>query len=82
MHPSGMGKSLDTYARLVPADYCNRRDSTRCNSRTRRALPNQRTVSLQLQSFIRNVPFNPERTRLLADFGQFITHDMIQDRHY
>ena len=41
-------------------------------------LPDPRDVSLSLQEVEDHVEFNNERTRLMADFGQFVTHDIIQ----
>ena len=79
--PAGFGKVFDTYARLTPADYCNGRNSLRCKKiGSDTTLPNPRVVSLLMQKTMDKVPFNDKRTRLMADFGQFVTHDMIQDR--
>ena len=74
---NGFGKVLDMYPRVTPANYCNGRDTNRCK-RNGQPLPPPRTVSLKMQTFMSSVPFNNKRTRLMADFGQFITHDMIQ----
>ena len=73
----GMGKVLDSYARLLPHNYCDEQHSLRC-AKDGSPLPNPRTISLMMQGSGLRVPFNNERSRLLADFGQFITHDMMQ----
>jgi len=72
------GSVLDSYSRMAPSNYCNGRDKTRC-FRNGSPLPNPRRLSLLMQT--RTVPkitFSPDRTRLMADFGQFLTHDIIQ----
>ena len=74
---AGFGKVFDTYSRIVPHAYCNGRDSRRCR-RDGRPLPHPRVVSLTLQSLRRTVDFNFAVSRLTADFGQFVTHDMLQ----
>ena len=72
-----MGKVMDLYARNTPPNYCNGRDSVRC-ARNLQSLPNPREISLEMQKFSATVPFANGRTRLIADFGQFVTHDIIQ----
>jgi peroxidase len=63
---------------MAPANYCNGRDSSRCK-RNGGKLPNPRVVSLFMQRRTTDrIPFSRDRTRLLADWGQFVTHDMIQ----
>ena len=75
-HPSGAGRSMQPYKRLVPADYCDGKQAPRCNAR-KGTLPSERTISLALK---RAGPPKPsqEVTFAFTTWGQFITHDIIQ----
>jgi peroxidase len=76
-HPEDFGRSMQPYKRLVPADYCDGRQSPRCSRNNRQALPSERKVSLEMRST------GTTKTNNVASFaftawGQFITHDIIQ----
>ena len=72
------GKVLDSYSRMAPSNYCNGRDTSRC-FRNGAPLPNPRKLSLLMQTrTIPKIKFSRDRSRLMADFGQFLTHDIIQ----
>ena len=61
---------MDHYTRLLPPHYCNKVNSNRCSHRFSQDLPSERAISLKMQELESVVPFNNERTRLMADIGQ------------
>jgi len=48
-HPEDAGRSMKPYKRLVPADYCDGKQSPRCSQRNNAKLPSERTISLAMK---------------------------------
>ena len=77
-HPSGNGQPLQTYARLLPASYCDGYGSPRCSS-DGQPLPNPREVSVYLRSkFDPADRPNKKTSHFLNVAGQFITHTVLK----
>jgi len=77
-HPSGAGQPLQPYARWLPADYCNGRDSIRC-SVDGKPLPNPRDVSVYLRNkFDPADRPNKKTSHFLNVAGQYITHTVLK----
>ncbi|PSN37939.1 hypothetical protein C0J52_20255 [Blattella germanica] len=69
-----MGKSLATFARLLPPAYENSVSRPRVNSVTGNPLPSPRLVSTMIHADISNL--HNRYTLMLMQFAQFLDHDI------
>ena len=46
-HPNNAGRSMDSYRRLLPADFCDGKGAPRCSS-SGAPLPSEREISLEM----------------------------------
>ena len=76
-HAGGAGRSMQPYKRLVPANYCDGKQTPRCSERNKAELPSERTVSLAMKKTAR-AKVNQVASYAFTAWGQFITHDIIQ----
>ncbi|CAG5096998.1 Oidioi.mRNA.OKI2018_I69.XSR.g14884.t1.cds [Oikopleura dioica] len=75
--PNDLGRSMQQYTRLVPADYCDGQQSPRCSSRGR-PLPSERQVMIRMRGTNGAPTRNPVASYAFTAWGQFLTHDIIQ----
>jgi len=75
--PNDEGRSMQPYKRLVPADYCDGRQSPRCSSRGL-PLPSERQVMIRMRGTNGAPTRNPVASYAFTAWGQFLTHDIIQ----
>lgn len=68
---------MQSYKRLVPADYCDGKQSPRCSGKNKLELPSERDVSLKMKE-AGSTKVNPTVSYAFTAWGQFITHDIIQ----
>ena len=76
-HPEGAGRSMQAYKRLVPADYCDGKQTPRCSKKNNQKLPSERKISLEMKK-TGSTKSSQTASFAFTAWGQFITHDIIQ----
>ena len=75
-HPEDAGRSMQSYKRLVPANYCDGKQSARCSVRNKAELPSERTISLGKYHFFKSLNQN-----ILQTIGQLCSQRAPERKH-